>query len=99
VEEAVHPYISQALAAERVKDMHRTADRRWLARQARALGRAAMTQSSATRPIATAQQAGTAQPAGSAQQLAAPARLVPAQRGTDRREPGGSPADQHVRAA
>ena len=92
VEEAVHPYISQSIAAERVKDRQRNAERAWLVRQARALRHTATTTPAAKTPaIPAAQPAPAAQPTG--------ARLVRVQAAPAQRQPADNPAGQHSRAA
>jgi hypothetical protein len=95
VEEAVHPYISQSIAAERVKDRQRNAERAWLVRQARALRHTATATPAAKTPatpaIPATQPAQAAQPTG--------ARLVRVQAGPAQRQPADNPAGQPSRAA
>jgi hypothetical protein len=90
VEEAVHPYISQALAAERVQDRRRKADRALFVRQARALRN-----TQAARPAApvSAPQPATATQPGPAPKLVQ-MRSGPAGRGT-----ADSSDGQRIRAA
>jgi hypothetical protein len=58
----VHPYISQSLAAERVKDRQRNSEHAWLVRQARALRHTATTTPTAKTQPAPTTQPGAVQP-------------------------------------
>jgi hypothetical protein len=72
VEEAVHPYISQALAAERVKDQHRKATRALAASTARIQGRSKVRRRAATNPVVAPQPVATAEPCTRQQPALAP---------------------------